>query len=300
MTLSQLVELFNAYNRQTKRPRTADFYRDHLKKVVQVHGDMDAALLRPHHLLQFKTTWHLVLCVQRLFKWAVDEQDLLTVNPMLKLKRPRLGVRRRILSPAELARYLRGARPAFRRYLLFARDSAARPQELTALGWEALRWEGPFKQLHEELCQGRAYFELGDFKGRSRRADPSAPRVIPITPRLGRLLWRMAHGRALSGLVLVNDQGKPWNRNSLRMQMRRLRERVDPAAAGSGERIVCYSMRHTALTSYVAQGMQTSIVQTLAGHANIRTTQRYIHLHRRNLMDTWREFWSRRPIPGEK
>lgn len=300
MRFAELVNIFDTFNRVNKRPRTADFYRDHLAKVVRAYGELDAAELRPWHLLAFKSTWHLCLAVQRVYRWAVDEQDILPVNPMAKLRRPRLGARRRVLGPAELARLLRGARPDFRQYLLFARESAARPQELSALRWDHLQWEGGAAELPGELGAGRACFVLMDYKGRARRADATAPRIIPITPRLGRALVRMLAGHVPEGLVLTAAGGRAWNRNSLRMRLRRLMGRVKVAAEVNGERVVCYTLRHSAATSLASRGLQTSVLQGLLGHSNIKTTQRYIHLHRRQLLQTWRDFWQRRPEPGEK
>jgi integrase len=301
MRLADLAAMFDRFNSVNKRPRTAEFYRQTLKPVVAKYGDLDAEALRPAHLLEFRATWHLIMATQRLYRWATDEQQLIAVNPVGRMRRPRLGVRRRVLSAVELARYLRGARPAFRRLLLVARDSAARPQELSALTWPDLQWQGSAQDLRGELCDGRAFFLLDDYKGRSRRSEPAEPRFIPISPRVGRLLWRLVQKTDMTGAVLMNDQGKPWNRNSIRMQMRRLRNRVEPNSDGKRENVVCYTFRHSAATSYAAGGMQTSVLQQLLGHANIRTTTRYIHLHQRHLLDTWGAFHrGRRPKPGDK
>lgn len=299
MRLSELASLFDQYNTSHKKPRTAEFYREQLKRVLAAYGDLDAAELRPFHLLKFKHTWHLILSVQRLYRWAVDEMDLLQVNPVKKLRRPRLGARRRILAPAELLRLLRRARSDFRRLLLFARESAARPQELVTLRWEELRWEGDSSQLHADLRRGAAFFLLTDYKARTRRADPTAPRLIPVTPRLGRLLSRLLRGRPLAGAVLVADDGRAWNKNSVRMRMKRLLQRSGLPELLKGEKVCCYTLRHTSLTSLVAQGFDTSVVQQLAGHANITTTSRYVHLHRKHLMNAWEKFHKRqRGRPG--
>lgn len=300
MLLRQLVGKFLHYCENQRARRTAEFYRDHLRKVVKKFGDLRAAELRPHHCLEFKLTWHLVLTVQRLYRWAVDEQELLPVNPMLKLRRPRLGARRRVLAPAELLRLLRCAAPDFRRFLLFARETGARPQEIRQLAWGDLRGQEGKTSLEASLRAGVAYFELLEYKGRARRTDQSAPRIIPVSPRLGRLLLRLQACRPRGGLILRTGNKQPWNKDSLRMRLRRLLLRTGLAGQVHGESICCYTLRHTSLTSFAAQGMQTSVVQQIAGHANIRTTQRYIHLQRAQIMDNWRDYWSRRPAPGEK
>lgn len=300
MKLRALFELFDKYNVYNRSERTAAFYRDHLAKFIRMYGDEEAGDMRPHHCLVFKPTWHLILAIQRLFRWAVEEQDLLATNPMQKLRRPRLGCRRRVLSPAELLRLLRGARRDFRRFLLMARETAARPQEVRELSWEDLHWEGSSADLEGALRRGECYFLLIEFKGRTRRADNTATRIIPVSPRLGRLLWRMLGGHALTGRILSTDKGQPWNRNSLRMRLRRLLGRVDVPKLSHGERVVCYTLRHSAATSMASRGMQTSVLQDLLGHSKIGTTQRYIHLHTKQLMETWRLFHQRRRGPGNQ
>lgn len=298
MLFRDLVELFDKFNLTNRKPRTADFYRDHLAKFVKIYGDLDAQDLRPHHCLVFKPTWHLVLCLQRLYRWAVEEQELLPTNPIARLKRPRLGARRRVLAPIELARLLRGARADFRLFLIMGRESAARPQELRELDWEDLRWQGSFHDLEAALKAGQAHFLLAEFKGRSRRSELTSPRIIPVSPRLGRLLWRQLRGRPFAGRILLTAAGQVWNRNSLRMRLRRLLGRVNIPQVSHGERIVCYTLRHSAATSLASRGLQTSVLQTFLGHNSIKTTQRYVHLHERHLLETWRLFHQRKDHGG--
>lgn len=294
MRLRDLAELFFSYNAANRRPRTVEFYRTRLALFVAKYGDQEAETLRPFHVLAFRCTWHLVLSVQRLFRWAADEQEILAANPMLKLRRPRLGARRRTLTRAELMRVFRASRPAFRRFLMALRETAARPQEIRELDWKDIRWNGDYRALAGELAAGRCYFQLSDYKGRSRRADTTEPRLIPVSPRLGRTLARLAVGRPLAGRVFVTEAGAGWNRNSLRLRMRRTLIKAGLADTVRGERIVCYSMRHTAATDLAGRGMQTSVLQQLLGHANIRTTQRYVHFQQRHLIEQWEQFHKRR------
>lgn len=288
MLFAQLVVLFHLFNTKNRAPRTAEFYDGQLKKLLPSLGGLDCLELRPYHLLELKSTWHLVLSLQRLYRWAVEEQQILPTNPLLKLVRPRLGARSRTLTPLEGLRFLRASRLDFRRFLFAARETAARPQELRTLEWPQLRWEGGFPALEGALRAGECYFELLDYKGKNRRTDPGETRIIPVSPRLGRLLWRLARGHSLQGLIFRTDKGKHWTRNSLRLRMGRVRQRVDVPLTAGGEKIVCYSWRHSTATELAGQGMQTSILQLLLGHAHIKTTQRYLHVRKKHLLDAWR------------
>jgi site-specific recombinase XerD len=72
--------------------------------------------------------------------------------------------------------------------------------------------------------------------------------------------------------------------------MRRLRQKVNIPEEVHGEKICCYHMRHSKATDLADKGMQTSVLQLLLGHSNIRTTQRYLHFHRALLMGAWQRF----------
>lgn len=43
-----------------------------------------------------------------------------------------------------------------------------------------------------------------------------------------------------------------------------------------------YTLRHTYATNALAKGISLEKLKTLMGHADIRTTQRYTHLHERH------------------
>lgn len=294
MLLRALAEEFDSYNQKHRKPRTAEFYRQRLAGFVKAHGEARAEDLRPHHVYAFKATWHLVLAVQRLYRWASEEMEFIATNPMVKIKRPRLGARRRILERRELCRLLRRAPAALRRFLLAARETAARPQELRELAWQDLHWQGDYRTMAVELAAGRAWFNLVEFKGRERRADATAERIIPVSPRFGRLLARLARGRPREGVIFRRDNRQAWNKNALRMSLRRVLLAAGLAGKVRGEGVCLYTLRHTAATELVRQGLEAFHVKTMLGHANVKTTQRYIHISRAILMEEWQKFHDRR------
>lgn len=292
MTFRDLYHLFSSWNATNRAPRTAEFYRDQLGRLLSALGDVEADQLRPLHLLPYKATWHLIVAVQRLYRWAL-EHDLVQTNPVLRLKRPRLGGRRRVLSRRDLLRLLRQSAADYRRLLLAARETAARPLELRELDWTALQVpEGV--ALADALRRGLACFVLYDFKGRLRRADATATRTIPITPRLGRLLLRLLGGAVQEEPIFRTATRRPWSYSALRNRMRRLRRRSGLPMTIGGEKICQYTLRHSAATQWVADGMQLNVASELLGHAKVSTTQRYVHLNRAQLLEEWRRHQQRR------
>jgi integrase len=106
-------------------------------------------------------------------------------------------------------------------------------------------------------------------------------REIPITPPLARLLAPVEQGPK-GKLVALNREGKPWGQYGLARAFERVRNR----AGLDGWSV--YSLRHYAITSWLRAGVPVHVVQRMAGHSNLATTQRYIHHLKEDLEDAAR------------
>lgn len=286
MQLSEVIIAFLTWADKTLSPATVAGYRRQLEAFQAHAGDQVVDELKPHHLMSWGHTWHRIQAVQRCFSWAADEAELVARNPFTRIKRPPLGQRRRTLQRAELVKLLRHAAHDFRRFLLAARETIARPQELRAICWEHLRYDELRGTLAGELRAGRVVIVLEDFKSRKRRSDTNAVRVIPITARFGRMLARLAQiAGNLAGRVLLNARGKPWTKEAVRLRMKRLRKRLGMKADHRGENVCCYTLRHTGGTDAAAAGIRDRVLAELMGHTSARTTARYQHLEVAHLVD---------------
>ena len=127
-------------------------------------------------------------------------------SPFAKIVLPPQGARERILSRLETVRLLRAATPAFRAFLIGMRQTIARPQEVRGLLWSQQVVVG----------EGQSAFVLKKFKGKKRRKDGLKVRIIPVDPRLARLLVRLRRRRlgkplwiAGADQVFLNARGAP-------------------------------------------------------------------------------------------
>jgi hypothetical protein len=158
--------------------------------------------------------------------------------PLVNVKRPRIGKRRRSFERSELAKFLRAAAVDLRLYFITLRESISRPQETRALDGSHLRTCDATIPLRDSLATGHAYFELEEFKHRHLRTDPDTV-IIPITPRLGRLLQRIA-GAELpkTGLILRTKRARAWTKEAVRLRVKRLRVKLKIGADKRGAQIV--------------------------------------------------------------
>ncbi len=267
-------------------PSTLALYKHYLTRFQAWAGNVRLKDITPAKVLQWSCSYHPVGIVQRLFRWAKCDARMIDVNPLEGMRKVRHGHRRRILSRLERVRLLRACRPAFRAFAVAMVESIGRPREMREVRWGDIRTSGSPAFTLGDLVAGRAYFFFAKFKAQSLRRNPHAVRIIPISPRLGRLLVRLwGDGRELGDVVFRNVRCRPWTVNAVRCQFRRLRVRAGLVVDVAGENVVAYSLRHTSATDAVGAGVKGFTLAELMGHSDVRMTQRYVHLRPDHLIE---------------
>ena len=126
---------------------------------------------------------------------------------------------------------------------------------------------------------------LTDFKAKARRKDKLAVRLLPISPKLARLLdclERRPHDP--KGYVFLNERGKPWTTAALCQAFRTAARRAGLNELGK-EAAVAYTLRHTAATAAIINGVQLPVLAAILDHTSTTTTERYVHVQKRHVLD---------------
>lgn len=299
--LADAVGRFLVWSERNNAPRTVAVYRLYLRRFLAWAGDRPLASLTPALVSTWSRKFHPVQAVQRLAAWCHKEERSIACNPLEGMRKQTTGKRLRILSQPEAIALLRGTCPAFRRFLLALRESIARPQEIRAVRWIDIRQPGGAPADSAAIYAGRSFFLIEDGKGFNRRTDQSSVRIVPISPRLGRLLLRLRAADASEATPLFrNSRGKPWSANAVRCRLRRLRGRAGVTADARGENVVAYSWRHTGATAAAAAGLRDFTLAQILGHASPRTTARYVHLQAADALDACKRLWEAKSAAREK
>jgi len=292
LLVADVVERFLVWTAANRRPKTVEHYRYQLGRFVAHVGRLRIDRLTPALLTSWARSPHPLQAVQRLCAWAFREERSIAVNPLHGMRKIKSAGRKRVLGAFEVVRLLRCADRPFRAFLLFLRETMARPQEARALTWaDIAQADGGGAQAGAAQGAG-AFFVVPFAKGYHLRADQDAERIIPISPRLARLLRRLGGaGNEPAAVILRDSRGRAWTANAVRCRMRRLRGRAGLGADRRGERIVCYSFRHTMATAAAAKGVRDWMLAGLLGHASTRTTARYVHLRPADLVEGAKALW---------
>ncbi|MRG98396.1 tyrosine-type recombinase/integrase, partial [Polyangium spumosum] len=136
-----------------------------------------------------------------------------------------------------------------------------------------------------------------DSEGRSHgeiHTPKTGQREIPISRELARLLAPIVKRGPREAHVALNDHGKPWGQFGIDQAF----ERVCRRAGLSGWSV--YGLRHYAITSWLRAGIPVHVVQKMAGHKHLATTQKYVHFLKQDLEEAARRLPVRRTRQNAK
>src|SRR5262249_13075373 len=179
-----------------------------------------------------------------------------------KLEKPRVGQRDRVPTATETEAILAKASPRFRLIYLALRQCGARPGELC-------------RAMISDIDRTANAVVLKDHKTARKTGKP---RRIPIGQKLGELI-RQSIGDRQAGPIFLSPAGKRWSVQNLSRTYSRMRDE-----AGLPRDLVLYLARRECGTK-ICREKGIEYARRLLGHANISTTQRYMHLDERELAD---------------
>jgi integrase len=143
--------------------------------------------------------------------------------------------------------------------VLLGGEAGLRRGEITALDW------GDVDLKKRQVCVKRSVW-----KGHTELPKGGRLRYVPLTQRLTAALQVSRHLRG--PLVFCDREGKPLNEKIIADHVDR------PARATKLNHRGVHVLRHTFCSHLVMRGAPARAIQELAGHADLRTTQRYMHL----------------------
>lgn len=112
-------------------------------------------------------------------------------------------------------------------------------------------------------------------KTKSEKGGVTRYRVIPMTDELFEFIQTLHKDRVKtkspSDLVFLGHQGRPIIKSRLSEVVTRFGKKVGIENAG------LHIVRHTLLTDLSNENQSGSLIQKLAGHSSLVTTQKYLH-----------------------
>jgi integrase len=248
------------------------------KPIVEVDGEaaskLDLALTKEKLAKSTRNNAQIVL--RSVLRFAKEKGHLGEIPSGLpRLKQPEPSILE-IPTDDQVVEILRLACPTQRRAFGLMAYAGLRPNEVRALPRRDMKLRreggepvGGFLSIREGLSYGETH------------TPKTGKREVPIAPPLALLLGEVEQGPR-DGHVAVTDAGEPWGQYGLDQAFGRVRDRAGLAGWS------VYSLRHYAITSWLRKGVPVHVVQKMAGHRNLSTTQHYVHFLKADLEEAAR------------
>ena len=143
--------------------------------------------------------------------------------------------------------------------VLLGGEAGLRCGEMMALRWSDV----DFRNV--KVCVAQS-----DWKGQVTSTKGGRIRYVPLTERLAAALRSHRHLRG--DRVLCTDDGRPLSQKVVQCMVRRAAKRAGVKHEG------VHVLRHTFCSHLAMRGAAAKAIQELAGHKDLTTTQRYMHL----------------------
>jgi integrase len=143
--------------------------------------------------------------------------------------------------------------------VLLAGDAGLRCGEIMALEWGDV-----------DLAKRQLAVRRSDWQGHVTVPKGGRIRYVPLTVRLGVAL--RDHRHLLGRRVVCKRDGSPLTQDVVADHVRRMARRAQLDASG------VHRLRHTFCSHLAMRGAPARAIQDLAGHQDLTTTQRYMHL----------------------
>lgn len=94
-------------------------------------------------------------------------------------------------------------------------------------------------------------------------------RIVVLTPEMQTMTKRLAQEYP-EGPLFRNEDGNPWNTNSIRCRFRRVQKKL-----GLGDDLVAYLYRHATATDMLEAGTGIAQVAEILGHKSVDMVMRH-------------------------
>jgi integrase len=266
MTVKDLIDKYITEHSQPTKAEAS--YKDDIyfsKRILQHFGKTSIEKVSPKQIAEFikkrrqdgvkdVTINHELRLLRHAYNMAIKYWELIDRSPFDKINIPRGDVKRvRYLSESEEIRLFEALPNWMVPIVIIARETGLRLSNIAELQWSQVN-----------LFNKSITIET------TKNGDPLG---LPITDNVYNVLKELNKVRRLDSDYIFGKDGKPYRRWWISESFRKARRQAKI------ENFRFHDLRHDFCSRLVQRGVDLYAVAALAGHRDIKTTQRYAHLN---------------------
>ncbi|GMR23453.1 MAG: tyrosine-type recombinase/integrase [Acidobacteriota bacterium] len=252
------------------------------KRLDEITSEDVQRLKQQLHNKARKTVNNVLTVLSKLMKVAVEWGVIETVPCIIKLL-PVALAEADFHDFEEYERLVDAAKrtdPNTHLIVLLGGDAGLRCGEMMALEWTDVDFS----------ARSRIHVRRAEWKGSVTVPKGGRSRRIPMTSRLAATL--RAHRNLKGRRVLTRKDGRSLTQKIVQVLVRKAARTANLQNGG------VHVLRHTFCSHLAMRGAPTRAIQELAGHKDITTTQRYMHLSPAAVVSAIRLLENRNPVSG--
>jgi integrase len=196
--------------------------------------------------------------INAMLNWGVDEERI-DRNPFRKVAYDEAPPRP-ALEDECLSKILAGANKRFERFMLFLRLTAMRLGSAADVEWADVHWD-----------LGCIVLPPHKHKGGKRTGKPL---TVALVDEAVELLKKVQAEDFFEGVIFRNNHGRPWDRGSVGLALRRLKEKL-----GIKCKATTHGIRHFIASEAVREREPMKGVAQMLGHSSQAITEKqYVHV----------------------
>ena len=273
ITVSVLISKYLAeYSKPNKGAITHKNDKYFSKRIIQCFGDKYLNDVRPRHISKFITDRrndgvsdvtinHELRLLRHSYNLAIRNWELIDETPFAKIKIPSGDVKRvRYLSPDEEKKLMSALPQWLKPIVTLARETGLRLSNIVYLKWSEVN-----------------IFSKMIILEKTKNGEPHS---VPMTENVLNILKTLYMDKENDYVFGYGKDGKPFRHWWISKSFR------DTCRSVGVENFRFHDLRHDFCSKLVQRGADLYSVAGLAGHKDIKTTQRYAHLSPEKLRST--------------
>lgn len=282
LTLSNAQTLLTQYVADNLAPSTLLIFNKSFKHLTNILGDRRIDFITINDIEAFKsarlksvkkTTVNIELRTLKSMFNVLQRRGYLQSNPFNQVKQIKIEEKEILCFQDEEIKALLNAiqEPVFKNIVLFALYSGCRISEILNLQWNDIDFQSMIISIKNK----------DNFRTKSGKN-----RQIPLFNSLFDLLnsIKQQHNNIIqlynpNGYVFISSKFKTqYSRHTIAEKFKEYLRKLNLP-----EKYHFHCLRHTAITNWVKAGININYIKHLAGHSDIKTTEKYIHIDLNNI-----------------